>query len=249
MLGFWRAKGISARLLKLLFDSAAATLLEFGRGELGGQVGLTLVLHTWDQQLRPHYHLHGLIAAGALTKDGSRWIAGGAKFLFPVRALSKLFRGKFLAGFEKLLEAGKLKSPAEYTEGGKQPQAMLRKLRKKPWVVYSKAPFARPAKLLDYLSRYTHRVAIANHRLVSCLDGQVSFRYRDRTDGDRRKTKTLPVDQFIGRFGQGSHDQLRHSSKLAIIVVIRYNPQADKPHQLRGSVQQRFIAHRCATRR
>jgi hypothetical protein len=193
-------EGNQRALLKLLFDSAAATLLEFGRGELGGQVGFTLVLHTWDQQLRPHYHLHGLIAAGALTKDGSRWIAGGAKYLFPVLALSKMFRGKFIAGFAQLLAEEKLRLPAEYVGASKDPQTMLRKLRKKPWVVYSKAPFAGPAKLLDYLSRYTHRVAISNDRLVSCVDGQVSFRYRDRTDGDRRKTKTLPVGQFIGRF-------------------------------------------------
>jgi len=193
-------EGNQRALLKLLFNSAAATLLEFGRGQLGGQVGFTLVLHTWDQQLRPHYHLHGLIASGALSQDDSRWIAGGAKFLFPVRALSKLFGGKFLAGFEKLLASGKLRLPAEYAAGTKHPRTMLKQLRKQPWVVYSKAPFAGPAKLLDYLSRYTHRVAISNERVVGCTDGQVSFRYRDRADGDRRKTKTLPAGQFIGRF-------------------------------------------------
>lgn len=187
-------------LLKLLFDSTAGTLLAFGRGELGGQLGFTLVLHTWDQQLRPHFHLHGLVASGALSEDGSRWIAGGAKLMFPVRALSKKFRGKFIAGFEALLQAGELRLPREYAAGRKHVRAMLKKVRKKPWVIYSKAPFAGPAKLLDYLSRYTHRVAISNERIVSCVEGQVTFNYRDRADRDRRKQSTIPADQFIGRF-------------------------------------------------
>jgi hypothetical protein len=187
-------------LLKLLFDTAAATLLEFGRCELRGQVGFTLVLHTWDQQLRPHFHLHGLIAAGALAQDGSRWIAGGRQFLFPVRALSKMFRGKFLAGWEQLLKSDTLDVPTNFHMNEESVRRMLRGLAKKPWVVYSKAPFAGPAKLLDYLSRYTHRVAISNERLVACRGGEVTFTYRDRTDGDRRKPLTLAVDQFIGRF-------------------------------------------------
>jgi predicted Zn-ribbon and HTH transcriptional regulator len=216
-------------LLKLLFDCVAQTLLEFGRGELGGQVGFTSVLHTWDQQLQPHFHLHVLIASGALaqdkpqsgepTKTASRWIAGGAKFLFPVRALSTKFRGKFLAYFEALLRAGKLRLPAEYAEGTKHPRAMLRRVRKKPWVIYSKAPFAGPAKLLDYLSRYTHRVAISNDRILACEHGQVTFAYRDRTDGDRKKTQTIPVNQFIGRFLRhvlpGKFMRIRHYGFLS----------------------------------
>lgn len=187
-------------LLKLLFDSAAGTLLAFGRDELGGQVGFTLVLHTWDQQLRPHFHVHGLIPSGALCEDGARWIAGGAKLLFLVRALSKKFRGKFLDGFKRLLGQGELKLPREYAAGQKQLGAMVRRLKKKSWVVYSKPPFAGPARLLDYLSRYTHRVAISNDRLVACRDGQVTFTYRDRSDGDRRKFKKLPIHGFIARF-------------------------------------------------
>lgn len=216
-------------LLKLLFDCVAETLLEFGRGELGGQVGFTSVLHTWDQQLQPHFHLHVLIASGALAEDkpaggdsairGSRWIAGGAKFLFPVRALSKKFRGKFLARFDALLRARKLRLPAEYASGAKQPRAMLRRVRKKPWVIYSKPPFAGPTKLLDYLSRYTHRVAISNDRILACEQGRVTFAYRDRTDGDRKKTKTIPVNQFIGRFLRhvlpGNFMRIRHYGFLS----------------------------------
>ncbi len=188
------------KLLKLLFDAASATLLNFGRGELGGQVGFTLVLHTWDQQLRPHFHLHGLIASGALSADHSQWRAGGSKFLFPVRAFSKVFRGKFLSGLEQLLGAGELDRPRSQGEEIGIERRLLRQLSKKSWVVYSKAPFAGPRKLLDYLSRYTHRVAISNQRLVSCDDRQVTFVYRDRTDGDRRKQLVLPAKQFIGRF-------------------------------------------------
>ena len=188
------------KLLKLLFDAASATLSEFGRGELGGQVGFTLVLHTWDQQLRPHFHLHGLIASGALCEDGSRWRAGGSKFLFPVRALSKKFRGKFLDGLERLIDAGELDRPRKQAAEVACERRLLRGLSRKSWVIYSKAPFAGPGKLLDYLSRYTHRVAISNERLVGCRDGQVTFRYRDRADGDRRKLCTLAATEFIGRF-------------------------------------------------
>lgn len=186
-------------LLKLLFDSAAATLLEFGKSELGGQVGFTMVLHTWDQQLRPHFHLHCLIASGALAHDKSQWIAGGNNFLFSVRAMSKMFRGKFLSGARKLLDESALDLIESVSTPVKQRQ-FIRRLFKKSWVVYSKAPFAGPAKLLDYLSRYTHRVAIHNSRIKKCENGQVTFTYRDRRDGDRRKLLTLPVNQFIGRF-------------------------------------------------
>ena len=186
-------------LLKLLFDATAQTLLQYGRRELGGQVGFTLVLHTWDQQLRPHFHLHCLVAAGALAEDGSRWIAGGRQFLFPVRALSKMFRGKFLTGLRRLFEQESLDLTDGLVTTIRQRQ-LIKRLYKKSWVVYSKAPFAGPAKLLDYLSRYTHRVAITNSRLIACRGGQVTFTYRDRGDGDRGKQLTLPAGQFIGRF-------------------------------------------------
>lgn len=189
-------------LLKLLFDAAAQTLLEFGRCELGGTIGLTLVLHTWDQQLRPHYHVHALIPSGALSPDGTRWIAGGGKFLFPVHALSKVFRAKYLDGLQALLDEDRLDLPPHLASlcAPLQRRRFLETLRSEPWVVYSQRPFAGPRKLLDYLGRYTHRVAISNHRLLSCENGQVRFTYRDRRDGDRRKTAVLPAEDFIGRF-------------------------------------------------
>ena len=191
-------------LLGLLFDATAQTLLEFGRTDLGGKVGFTLVLHTWDQQLRAHFHLHCLIASGALADDGSRWIAGGRQFLFPVRGLSKMFRAKYLDGLAELLEADQLDIPpqlAELAQPGSR-RRWLRRLRKKPWVVYSQAPFAGPRKLLDYLGSYTHRVAISNHRILACQNGLVRYHYRDRRDGDRLKTDLLPAEEFIHRFLQ-----------------------------------------------
>jgi hypothetical protein len=190
-------------LLGLLFDAAAQTLLEFGRNEFGGKIGFTLVLHTWDQRLRAHFHLHGLIASGALSDDGSRWIAGGRKFLFPVCGLSKMFRAKYLDGLAKLLEGSQLDLPPQLTELGEvhARRCWLRHLRKKPWVVYSQAPFAGPRKLLDYLGRYTHRVAISNHRILACKDGQVQYRYRDR-DRQQLKTDVLPAGEFLRRFLQ-----------------------------------------------
>jgi Putative transposase/Transposase zinc-binding domain len=189
-------------LLKLLFDATAGTLLEFGRRDLGGMVGFTLVLHTWDQLVRTHLHLHCLMASGALETDGSRWIAGGRKFLFPVHGLSKMFRAKFLDGLAKLLGAGELDVPPQlgWLGAGDTNRGRLSRWLPGPWVVYSKPPFAGPKKLVEYLGRYTHRVAISNERLHSCDDGAVRFRYRDRRDGDRVKNTTVPADEFIARF-------------------------------------------------
>ena len=183
----------------LLFQAASQTLLAFGRNNLGGTIGVTLVLHTWDQQLRPHFHVHAVVTGGALAEGGSRWIPANEKFLFPVKALSQVFRAKYLEGVERLLAANKLDLPPQLVDIHKQ-RRLLRTLCRKAWVVYSKRPFAGPAKLLDYLGRYTHRVAISNHRLVSLEAGQVTFAYRDRRNGDRRKTTSLPAEEFIGRF-------------------------------------------------
>jgi hypothetical protein len=181
----------------LLFKAASQTLLAFGRNNLGGMIGLTLVLHTWDQQLRPHFHVHAVVTGGAL--DGLQWIDAGPKFLFPVRALSKVFRGKYVEGLQKLLEEKELDLPPQFAAPENQ-RRLVRSLRRKAWVVYSKRPFAGPKKLLDYLGRYTHRVAVSNHRLVSLQDGQVEFTYRDRRDGDRKKRMRLPAREFIHRF-------------------------------------------------
>ncbi|HLN31980.1 MAG TPA: IS91 family transposase [Gemmataceae bacterium] len=192
-------------LYTLLFRSVAETLQEFAADPqhgLGGQLGFTAVLHTWDQKLLYHVHLHCVIAGGALAGNGSRWLPARRNYLFPVRALSRVFRGKFLDGLrqvfarEQLVFPGRcaaLAAPAEF-------QQWLERLRQKEWVVYSQPPFAGPEKVLDYLSRYTHRIAISNHRLRSLEGGQVTFDYRDRRDGNQVKQLTIPAAEFIRRF-------------------------------------------------
>jgi hypothetical protein len=192
-------------LLNLLFQAAAETLLAFGRNNLGGTLGVTLVLHTWDQQLRPHFHVHAVIPGGVLSADGTQWLKAHPRYLFPVRALSKVFRGKFLDGLQRLFAEGRLVFPRAMTQVAPLAERdnfgnLIAALRRPGWVVYSKAPFAGPEKLLHYLGHYTHRVAISNSRLLSCEDGQVVFHYRDRTAGDVRKTMILPADEFLRRF-------------------------------------------------
>jgi hypothetical protein len=192
-------------ILHLLFHAASATLLEFGRNNLGAVPGITMVLHTWDQQLRAHFHVHCLITGGGLALDGDRWVKSHPRYLFPVQALGKVYRGKFLDGLRRLYDSGDLIIPdtVKAVAPWAKPEcfyALLSKLRHKPWVVYSKAPFAGPKTLLQYLGRYTHRVALSNHRLISCADGVVRFHYRDRTDGEQRKVAELPADEFLQRF-------------------------------------------------
>jgi hypothetical protein len=164
-----------------------------------------MVLHTWDQQLRPHFHLHAVIPGGVLSFDRQQWLPAHPRFLFPVPALSKVFRGKFVDGLHQLYNDKALVLPAALPNVASLAHpptfhALCGRLRGQPWVVYSKAPFAGPEKLLNYLGHYTHRVAISNSRLISCDDGQVSFYYRDRAAGDIRKTMSLPADEFLRRF-------------------------------------------------
>jgi hypothetical protein len=189
----------------LLFGSVAATLQAFAaepRYGLGGQAGFTAVLHTWDQKLLYHVHLHCVIAGGALAFDGSRWLPARRHYLFPVRELSRAFRGRFLQGLQQafardqLVFPGRLAALAEvapFTE-------FLARLADKDWVVYSQPPFGGPEKVLEYLSRYTHRVAISNRRLLSIADDQVTFTYHDRRDGNRRKELTISAGEFLRRF-------------------------------------------------
>jgi hypothetical protein len=189
------------QLIDLLFKATATTLNEFGRQTFGGQIGFTVVLHTWDQQLRPHFHLHCLIASGALRKvgQGYAWRVGGKRFLFPVRGLSAMFRAKFLTGLKQLLAEGLLRLPRGW-QGKNDQSRLVNRLFKKPWVIYSKAPFAGAAKMLDYLSRYTHRVALTNQRLLKLDGDQVTLSYRDRRDGDRRKAMVLSAEELLLRF-------------------------------------------------
>lgn len=177
-------------LLALLFKAVSETLLEFGRRRFGGTVGIIAVLHTWDQTLKDHFHLHCLVPAGALSLDHSRWIEARPNFLFPVKALSRVFRGKFLALLQQACEKGKIPPAISETKAARQ----------KSWVVYAKKPFGSPQTVLDYLGRYTHRVALSNDRILSVQNGQVTLSYRDRKDGDKKKTVSLEAHELIRRF-------------------------------------------------
>ncbi len=196
-----------ARLYAILFDAVADTLLTFGanpRQGLGGQLGVLAILHTWDRQLRYHVHLHCVVAGGALDVNGDRWVAARPTFLFPVRALSRAFAHRFLTRLEAAGQPQRLVWPESLAavRGPSAFRAWLETLRRKAWVVYAKPPFGGPATVLDYLARYTHRVAISNHRLTAVADGQVSFTYRDRQHGGVLRELTLPADAFIDRFLQ-----------------------------------------------
>jgi hypothetical protein len=187
-----------------LFRAAADTLLTFGRDprHLGGTIGITAILHTWGQNLSQHLHVHCLVTGGALAGDRSRWIAGRTSFLFPVRALSTVFRAKYLSALRGAFEAGQL-TFAGGTAALADRQCFtgfLGQLRTVDWVVYAKRPFAGPEQVLDYLGRYTHRVALSNDRLVSHRDGRVQFRWKDYADHDRVKVMTLDADEFLRRF-------------------------------------------------
>jgi hypothetical protein len=197
------AQGNPHAIYDLLFAAASQTLLEFGRNPrwLGGQIAATLLLHTWSQTLIHHPHVHALIPGGALGGDG-RWIWPRGGFLFPVQALSAVFRGKFLDALSGLLAQAQLKL-AGSTAALSQPRAQrgfVAALRANSWVVYAKASLAGPDQVLDYLARYTHKTAISNHRLLSADAASVRFTYRDRAKGNRRRSVELGAQQFLERF-------------------------------------------------
>ena len=217
------AQGNPRVIYTLLFRAVAATLTTFARDprHLGGDVGGTAILHTWGQNLSQHLHLHCVVPGGALAQDGARWIAAPPGFLFPVRALARVFRGKYLQALHRAFTAGRLRFAGALAALA-DPEAFatwLRDLRRHDWVVYAKRPFAGPTQLLEYLGRYTHRVAISNERLVSHTDGVVRFRWRDYADGDRVKIMTLAAEEFIRRFllhvVPGGFVRIRHFGFLA----------------------------------
>ena len=214
-----------AAIYRLLFDVAAETLLTIAADpkHLGAQIGSTLVLHTWGSALTHHPHVHGIVPGGGLSPDGERWVACRRGFFLPVRVLSRLFRRRFLEELEKLHRAGQLQFFGEHehlADAGRFGR-WLSPLRSCEWVVYAKRPFAGPEAVLAYLSRYTHRVAISNRRLLAMDDNGVSFRWKDyRAKGrTRHKTMTLAADEFMRRFllhvlPTGFH-RIRHYGLLA----------------------------------
>jgi len=193
------------RLYPLLFDSAAQSLLQFGRNRLQGDLGISAVLHTWGQQLNFHPHLHCIVSGGALSRDGRRWRSPKQrKFLFPVKALSALFRGKFLAGLKPLLEGQELRLNDSSLADPQMCQRWLAQLYAQKWVVYAKRPFGGPEQVLSYLAKHTHRVALSNRRILA-VDEQaqtVTFTWRDYRRGGQVKPLTLSAREFLRRFSR-----------------------------------------------
>ena len=209
----------------LLFKASAQTLLTIAADakHLGARIGMTSVLHTWGSAMTHHPHVHVIVPGGGLSPDGTRWIACRPGFFLPVKVLSRLFRRLFLEGLMSLHKAGKLVFFGDLARLAAPDTfaAHLAPMRKTDWVVYAKPPFGGPEAVLAYLSRYTHRVAISNHRLISADTETVAFRWKDYRikRGDRMKVMRLSTDEFIRRFlihvlPSGFH-RIRHAGFLA----------------------------------
>jgi len=251
----------------LLFDVAAQTLRTIAADpkHLGAQIGVTLVLHTWGSALTHHPHVHGIVPGGGLSPDGERWVACKPGFFLSVRVLSRLFRRRFLEELVKAHRAGRLQFFGEYAAlvDAAAFAAWLAPLRECEWVVYAKRPFAGPQAVLAYLSRYTHRVAISNQRLIALDERGVTFRWKDyRAKGKtRHKTMTLAADEFMRRFLlhvlPGGFHRIRHYGLIAnarrrenlakvrdlLHVVPDTEPQeVDAPN---GNVQPTFVCPDC----
>jgi Zn finger protein HypA/HybF involved in hydrogenase expression len=200
----WLALQNKKVVYDLLFRASSATLLEIAADpkHLGAEIGFLSVLHTWGSNLMHHPHVHCVIPSGGLSPDHERWIHPRYAFFLPVRVLGRVFRGKFVAGLKRAFRQGELAFP-----GSLQPlatekafYAFLRPLFRQDWVVYAKRPFGGPEHVLHYLARYTHRVAISNHRLLSVADGKVSFRWKDYAHGGKQRKMTVTAEEFLRRF-------------------------------------------------
>lgn len=257
-----------AVIYKLLFELAAETLRTIAADpkHLGAQIGATLVLHTWGSALTHHPHVHGIVPGGGLSPDGARWVACKPGFFLPVRVLSRLFRRRFLEELANAHRAGQLQFFGEYAALSQAPAfaEWLAPLRAQEWVVYAKRPFAGPAAVLAYLSRYTHRVAISNRRLVALDERGVSFRWKDyRAKGRTRyKTMTLSAHEFLRRFllhvlPSGFH-RIRHYGLIAnagrtdnlarareLLHVIPEATQPQPPDAPVAIVQPTFVCPHC----
>lgn len=186
----------------ILFKAASETLAQFGKNNLGGKLGFLCILHTWDQRLMDHFHLHCVIAGGALSFDKNKWFSARENFLFSVKALSMVFRAKFTDYLQKAFSKGDFIFPGKtlLLADEKEFLKLIETLKHKNWIVYCKKPFAGPEQVLDYIGRYTHRVAISNNRIINVKNDNVTFAYRDRKNNDTLKTMTLKAEKFIGRF-------------------------------------------------
>jgi hypothetical protein len=203
-----------AVMLNILFKAASQTLLTFGQNELGGKLGFIAILHTWDQKLKAHFHLHCLIAGGAVSKDTVRWTPCKNNYLFNNKALSLVFRGKFMDQMSNACQGEKLKLD------GNQYKNLKNKLYAKEWIVDVRDPVKNPQHVLEYLARYTHRVAIANSRLTALKDGMVTFNINNRKQ-NRKEQITITAVEFIRRF-------LLHSLPKGFVRIRHYGFLANR---------------------
>jgi hypothetical protein len=244
--------------LAILFAAVNETLQAFAKDpqwRLEGQLGFITVLHTWSQTLMDHFHLHCLIPAGALSFDKNRWIPARESFLFRVESLAKEFRKRYLQKLKKAFLDGKLIFPGDTQiyGVGNELDNLMRSLSQTTWIVYAKRPFAGPQQVLEYLGRYTHRVAISNNRIVSIDNGKVTFTYRDRQRNDQIKTMALDADKFIRRFLlhvlPNGFMKIRYFGFLAntnknkCIPLLRklIDPKAQLPEKITETVQEMML--------
>jgi hypothetical protein len=236
-----------AAIYDLLMQSASTTLREVAANpkRLGAQVGILMVLHTWGQNLHHHPHVHCVVTGGGLSCNARgevdatpRWVSCRPGFFLPVRVLSRVYRGKFLAGLRTLYARGKLQMPP-LLQAATAFQSWLSPLYQKDWVVYAKPPFGGPQQVLKYLARYTHRVALSNHRLTKLEDGRVTFRYRDYADARKEKLLTLSAEEFLRRFVQ-------HVLPKGFIKIRHYGLLSSRHREARLRQARRLLLPRLA---
>jgi hypothetical protein len=220
----------------LLLRSAGHTVLELAADphHLGAQAGLLAVLHTWGQNLHFHPHVHCVVPGGGLSPDGTRWVGSRPNFFLPTAILSRVFRGKFLAGLRAAFTKGQLRAPVNAFE------RMLSAAVRTDWVVYAKPPFGGPEQVLKYLARYTHRVAISNSRLLDFEDGQVRFRYKDYAHGNRKRVLTLPALEFVRRL-------MLHVLPTGFVRIRHYGILSNRHRHVNLALCRRFLSLDSAT--
>jgi hypothetical protein len=232
------------RLYDLLFQTATQTLQEFARDptHLGAKIGITAVLHTWGQTLTEHIHVHCVVTGGGLSLDGTQWRACQRRFLFAVKALGAVFRGKYLAGLDRLRSQQRLTFAGESTALAEEDAwtTLRQQLYAKPWVVYAKPPWGSPEQVLKYLSRYTHRIAIANSRLVFVGNGVVRFRYTDYAAHGTTKIMELQAAEFLRRF-------LLHVVPTGFVRIRHYGLLANRARQDKLTRARHLLAIGAAT--
>jgi predicted Zn-ribbon and HTH transcriptional regulator len=244
--------------LNILFTAVNQTLQAFAKDpnwHLHGRLGFIAVLHTWSQKLIDHFHLHCLIPAGVLSFTKDNWIPANESFLFSVTSLAKEFKKRYLDYLTTAYRKAQLIFPGN-TEKFESPQGfvqLLESLLEATWIVYAKRPFAGPKQVLDYLGRYTHRVAITNNRIISIDNGKVTFTYRDRHDNDEIKTMSLTADEFIGRFLLHVLPRgfmkiryfgfLAHTNKKQAVSLIRklIDPDMKMPEKIKETVLEMML--------